>query len=511
VRTAIILIAGLMAVEAGAAWAGEMSVKDGRFVDAACRQVTLHGTNVIEKHRARGYVSWHGPREFAQMRQWGFNCIRLGMTWAAIEPECGKYDEAFLDRLAQRAKWARENGIWVVLDMHQDLWGEAPPINTDGAPEWATIHDNKPHTVLDGGPWSQAYWTSQRVQTAFDSFWANRPGPDSVGIQDRFALAWQHVARRFKDEPAVIGYDLLNEPFIGSGALEALGAVIAALEGESSFQAIATPADLLMVISGKPDLYEKALEAATPVFQQFEREKLQPMYQRVAAAIRKVDRDGILFIEPSISSNMGVPGALGPLKDADGNRYPLQAYAAHAYDVVTDTKDVGQPDARRLELIFTRIADHAARLEMPLWVGEWGAFYGRPETLNAARLAVGHLERSLAGDAYWDFHPGLDKAVYFPLLARPYAPAVAGALKSCQADTETGTFRCEWTESAGVDGDTRVFLPEGWYGEGYGVELTPTGAPYTFEPVSEGAKAGWLVVPPSGGGAARTLVVKKSP
>jgi len=148
---------------------------------------------------------------------------------------------------------------------------------------------------------------------------------------------------------------------------------------------------------------------------------------------------------------------------------------------------------------------------MPLWVGEWGAFYGRPETLNAARLAVGHLERILAGDAYWDFHPGLDKAVYFPLLARPYTTAVAGALKSCQADLETGTFRCEWSESAGIDSDTRVFLPEGWYGEWYQVELTPPGAPYRFEPVSEGAKAGWLVVPPTGAGAARTLVLKKRP
>jgi endoglycosylceramidase len=433
------------------------------------------------------------------------------MTWAAIEPECGKYDEAFLDRLAERLKWARENGIWVVLDMHQDLWGEAPPINGDGAPGWATVHDDKPHTVVEGGPWSQAYWTSQRVQTAFDNFWANRPGPDGLGIQERFALAWRHVARRFKDDPAVIGYDLLNEPFIGSSALEALGAVMAATANEPDFQAISNPSEMLTAVAGKPELYEKMLNAAAPVFRKFEIEKLQPMYERVAAAIRKADPNGILFIEPSISSNMGIPGALEALKDPAGNRYANQAYAAHAYDVVTDTENVGQPDARRLELIFSRIAAHARQLEMPLWVGEWGAFYGRADTLNAASLAVGHLERILAGDAYWDFHGRLEEAVYFPLLARPYTPAVAGVLKTCRADLQTRTFHCEWTETAGATGDTRIFLPEGWYAGEYDLELTPPATPARFEPLSQGAKTGWLVVPASGAGGTRSLVVKKRP
>ena len=489
--------------------AGEVSVKDGCFMDSAGRQVTLHGVNIIEKHRERGYVSWHGPAEFAQLREWGFNCIRLGMTWAAIEPECGKYDEAFLDRLAERAKWARDNSIWVVLDMHQDLWGEAPPINCDGAPGWATLHDNKPHAVVEGGPWSQAYWTSQCVQTAFDNFWANKPGPDAKGIQDRFALAWQHVVKRFKDEPAVIGYDLFNEPFIGSGALEALGAVVAAMQNEPGFEAISTPSEMLSVVAGKPTLYEKMLDAAAPVFQKFEREKLQPMYERVAAAIREVDPDGILFLEPSISSNMGIPSALEPLKDPAGKRYPGQAYGAHAYDVVTDTEDVGKPDTRRLELIFSRIADHARELEMPLWIGEWGAFYDGTDTHNAASLAVGHLERTLAGDSYWDCHRGLDKAVYFPLLARPYASAVGGILKRCQSKPESRTFRCEWTETPGAAGETRIFLPEGWYGDGYDVKLTPAGSACEFEPVAEGAKSGWLIVPASGKGGDRTVVVKK--
>ena len=35
-------------------------------------------------------------------------------------------------------------------------------------------------------------------------------------LQDHFADAWAAVVTRFKDHPAVIGYDILNEPSPGS-------------------------------------------------------------------------------------------------------------------------------------------------------------------------------------------------------------------------------------------------------------------------------------------------------
>ncbi|MEW6354960.1 MAG: hypothetical protein AB1696_01425 [Planctomycetota bacterium] len=49
------------------------------------------------------------------------------------------------------------------------------------------------------GAWYLSY-SSPAVIKAFDNFWANRPGPDGVGIQDRFIAAWQYVARRFRDD-----------------------------------------------------------------------------------------------------------------------------------------------------------------------------------------------------------------------------------------------------------------------------------------------------------------------
>ena len=72
--------------------------------------------------------------------------------------------------------------------------------------------------------WSDANYSSPAVQAALDHFWANSGAPDGVGLQDHYARVWQFVAQRFHDEPAVIGYDLMNEPFPGKDAARVLQA-----------------------------------------------------------------------------------------------------------------------------------------------------------------------------------------------------------------------------------------------------------------------------------------------
>jgi len=55
------------------------------------------------------------------MKDWGFNCVRLGFTWASVEPEPGVYSEKCLAEIDKRVEWATKNGLYVFLDMHQDL------------------------------------------------------------------------------------------------------------------------------------------------------------------------------------------------------------------------------------------------------------------------------------------------------------------------------------------------------------------------------------------------------
>ena len=126
------------------------------------------------------------------------------------------------EQVAERLRWFRDAGLWVILDMHQDLYSRK--YLGDGAPEWACLDDGIPFVAMPGG-WFMNYQTPAVIR-AFDNFWANKPGPGGIGIQDRFISAWQHVARRFKDDKNIIGYDVMNEPFYGSSVIGILMAMI---------------------------------------------------------------------------------------------------------------------------------------------------------------------------------------------------------------------------------------------------------------------------------------------
>jgi endoglycosylceramidase len=498
-----------------------ISVKDGAFVDAAGRQVVLHGINVGEKSKARNYLSWHGPEQFAAMREWGFNCIRLLIIWDGLEPEPGRYDDNYLSGVDKRIAWAKQNGIYVLLDMHQDLY--SAKFGADGAPLWATLDDGKPH-VSKGGVWSNAYFTSKAVQTAFDNFWANKAGPDGVGIQDRFALAWQHVAKRYADEPAVLGYDILNEPFIGSQAVEArrlMTARFAQLIASAKGGAVATDApqqnpdwtdpDGRVVITrllGDMDIYVPAMEACEPISHEFERTKLAAMYERVGKAIRQVDKNHIIFIQTGPFSIAGARSGIGPLLTPAGEPDPLQAFAPHGYDIVTDTAEVASADSRRVELIFARHGETAQRLGLPMIVGEWGAYGRSREALPAAADVVRQFEKLLCGDTYWQFNKGVENTAYFPMLKRPYPQAVAGTLISYRFDPETGLLECVWKENPSTTGSSRIYLPDSWFREGYEVDISPTGQGYQTERVVGTSHSVHLSVEPTGQAVERKLVVR---
>ena len=497
---------------------GFVSVKDGRFVDDAGRHVILNGINVGGKHKNTDYVSWHGPDDFARMREWGFNCVRLLIIWAAIEPECGKYDEAFLRRIDERIAWAKANGLYVLVDMHQDLWGEKVP-GGDGAPAWASLDGGRKH-VHTSDHWGDAYLTSPMIQTCFDSFWANKPGPDGVGIQDRFALAWRHVAKRYADEPAVIGYDLLNEPFPGTPMLmmtarmagklgELLGPEFAS-DGSLGLIGLLTDGEArLKAYQALQDVekFRALVDTAGPVVKHFDRTKLSPMYARVAKAIRQVDKRHILFLEPTLSANMGIVGDLKPVTDPDGKPDPLQAFAPHAYDLVTETPGAGAPSTERMGLVLRRLASTARELRMPMLLGEWGAFQNRA-AMPVARLTIRILEESLSGTTFWYFSQGIDRKEHFKMLRRPYPMAMAGTIVSCRFDPSTGVFECTWKDDPTAKQPSRVYVPATWYPAGHDVTIKPPGQGHQFKPINKNHRNGYLTIPPLPRPAERHLALR---
>jgi len=133
----------------------------------------------------------------------GFNLVRLPINWSAIEPARGSFDEAYLDRVAQIIDWCRAAGVDVLIDLHEDGWSKE--LCEDGAPLWAIV---PPPATLTGGPVpGPDCHTAAAALAAFDSFW-----DDADGLEEAYLDMLGHVAGRFGADPAVIGYEVMNEP-----------------------------------------------------------------------------------------------------------------------------------------------------------------------------------------------------------------------------------------------------------------------------------------------------------
>jgi endoglucanase len=107
--------------------------------------------------------------DIAFLRRAGFNAIRVPLHCSLFESDDA---EGFklLDRLIV---WSRAEGLYVVLDLHAAPGGQTGANIDDGV----------------GYPW--LYQSPQE--------------------QEHLIAIWRRLAKHYRDEPAVLGYDLLNE------------------------------------------------------------------------------------------------------------------------------------------------------------------------------------------------------------------------------------------------------------------------------------------------------------
>ncbi len=498
-----------------------VAVRGQQFIDPEGRQILMHGASVINKSRADNYQPRLTEEDFAQMHAWGWNCIRLGILWDGLEPRIGEFDEEYLKKLDKLIAQAKAHDIYVFLDMHQDLYSYK---YSDGAPEWATLVDDQLHPAATGAVWDDAYLTSPAIQRAFDNFWGNKACSDGIGVQDHFAAAWKKVAERYRNEPAVIGYDLFNEPNIGSGNLQAMESILSAaaqaISEKDAPAAALTPADVLiqwMTAEGRSklmrrlkemDLYNRILDAGGPIYSTFERTQMMPMFQRVRDAVRIVDSNHSIFLETSMSANMGIPTGVAPVVDAAGNPDALQVFAPHAYDIVVDTGDLALASDERLELIYRRHAETGKKMNMPVLIGEWGAFGGgSPEILPTARFNVAMIEKFLLNETYWDYSGNLKQGACFEVFQRPIPARVNGLLMRYKTDFATGRFTCTWKEDPEVKAPTKIYLPKRVFTSRDAVQINPLGEGFALEPVSGDAGNVYVVVAALGQAVERTLTV----
>lgn len=195
---------------------GRDSAECRQLVDTEGRVIFLHGVNArvegvfdvtfTDGRQPLETIPAFGSDDAASMRAMGFNALRLPINWSALEPtDGGGFDEAYLDKVAAAVQTAKDAGLRVLVDFHQDAYSKE--IGEDGAPLWAI---RPAPTQLLGGPLTDLGQrrTSPQVLQAFATFF----GSDGADLRTRFAAAVAHVTARFAGESAVVGIELYNEP-----------------------------------------------------------------------------------------------------------------------------------------------------------------------------------------------------------------------------------------------------------------------------------------------------------
>ena len=153
--------------------------------------VGLHGSHtemrsamntVLGKQKADAFwdeyeTVYYTDKDAEFLAKQGFNAIRVPINENRFENpnEPGRYDEGALRHLDTMIRISKAHGIYVILDLHAVMGGQSREIYADS---------------LSGTP---DFWRYADFRTRATAFWG-------------------FLAKRYRNETGVAGYDLMNEP-----------------------------------------------------------------------------------------------------------------------------------------------------------------------------------------------------------------------------------------------------------------------------------------------------------
>lgn len=439
-----------------------------KLVDESGHHIIFNGINLVCKEKTSGYLGDYDERLFKKLSEWGFNLVRLGIIWDGIEPHPLQYDDNYINEIRKYMDMCYANDIYVILDMHQDLFSEK---YSDGAPNWATLDESKPHVI--GDIWSDSYLLSPAVQTAFDNFWINSKTSSGIGLQDHFSMSWMHILKILGDHPALIGYDFLNEPFPGTLATDIYGAmfysfgqVLGKVTGiemgpEDVASVFNDPIEMAkaLTIMNDYNLYRMAVEPVGELIKDFDTGPLNNFYSKLTHEVRKNGYKGLILQENNYFSNAGVPSQIEKIQN-DSSDDNNQAYSPHGYDLVVDTEGVGALSSNdRVDVIFDNHKVAQDLLNVPVIVGEWGAFAHYNDTLDQCEHIIRIFEKNLWSNTYWCYHENFESVPVLSLLKRGYPMAVVGEIISYEYDYVANKLHIVWNEGDNSNGFSEFYIP----------------------------------------------------
>jgi len=482
------------------------------------RHVIFHGVNIVYKvapflpdQQTFDSQASLTDKDIDDLVKWGFNMVRLGVMWEAVESAPGVYNETYLAEVDALITKLGERGIYTLVDAHQDvlariICGEGMPnfyakeILEHGSfcfsqsEDWwlkpllpnlgCTNMDSYNFTMdSDGNPLISEcqernffdYYASPQGLTLFRAFYDN-----NFGMQDKYVAYWAKVAQSLSTNKFVMGFDPFNEPYPSwTGVKQAV---------------------------------------AQMVFRTFDHSSLEPLYARIFEKYMEVDKESIMFFEPGqcpdittilgtgIVFNVGFSTPPGAKKGSPNHVLNDHTYCCQLGGMCSN----GEPDplssneciAWHDQRIGTRTAN-ANLLGVPFFLSEFGAcmdsYACEVEITNVGDVA----DKYLTGWAYWEFKPFHDlttsagnKSEGFyntdgslqvrkvKALARTYVKAAQGTIKSVSFPTEPPLYKAG-NFTAVISIDSRVKAPTVihtlvesedetvWYPNGYEIEVKP--------------------------------------
>ncbi len=429
---------------------------DGQWIkDSQGRVVILRGINAGGDSKIPPFIPFASEASAAQIKSWGMNFVRYVTVWEGLEPTEGVYDTAYLDDMANRVNWLTSRGIYVFIDMHQDLF--AREFCGDGAPQWASTGDPSQLAVPCGQNWFLNY-PSPPVEQSFTRFWTD------TTLQSHFIDAFKLIAQKFRNNSMVVGYELFNEPWNGN-------------------------------FTGST----------------FEKYYLAPFYQKVIDAIRTEDPGAMIFFEPYVLTG-GIPQSNLPSLQRSN-----LVYAPHFYAIGVTTGGTTNITAavNGIDQDLTLVQQKAQALGTPEILGEFGA---APTTTGTA-LIQGYydmLDKHLMGGTIWDYavadtwnnegmslvNADLSERPYVNAVVRPYPMAIAGIPTLISFSTTTNDFRLEFEED-GVTAPTVIYIPPRVYPAGIsvqtsdGVYVTDTASSELYFTATSSVQKHWIDITPA--------------
>ena len=219
------------------------------LLDPSGRVRVYHGVNIVYK------LSPYHPslenfdpllslseKDYEYIKNFGFNVVRLGIIWEAVEISPGVYDKKYLEIIKKIVENFKKNDIYVIFDSHQDLFtrlfcGEGTPIFYSKLLDYKKKCDwNILSSIfelvgvcipLSKFNWEyddnglpllkycmenfRTYHQSPELTSMYQSFYDNQNG-----VQDKYIDYWKVVMENFKNFDNIIGFDLWNEPIPGN-------------------------------------------------------------------------------------------------------------------------------------------------------------------------------------------------------------------------------------------------------------------------------------------------------